>query len=368
MCRCCGSDNQAALFPCSICPASFCKPCLAKSLGKPRLTSDWRCFLCSSVPLRNFKLSLVGSQEEGTNHQAGAVQGKTPRGRASPGPVARGRGPQVAPVGGRASPTPRPIVPLAVARPRIMVGVRPRMIGQNRGPRTPGQRPGGRPRMAGLRPRLIRPGQNTRPSVGMMDQSSQEWNPLSSASPVSQTDEWEDPASDPLAEQPATPSLTYQDEIDQAPTSLSGAPAVGQNHGQMVKSATIPSAAKRPRMMTNSQGGFKASPGPRLPPGPRMWKSPALTTPPSLWGGAPSGQRLATRPFIRMVSKPFQLHQAEAWAEVEVINVDEKEVDNTGLLRIPANITVVRQRDEVIFNSFQESFSLIIDNGILQSL
>ena len=37
MCRCCGSDNQAALFPCSKCPANFCKPCLFKSLGKPRL-------------------------------------------------------------------------------------------------------------------------------------------------------------------------------------------------------------------------------------------------------------------------------------------------------------------------------------------
>jgi len=351
MCRCCGSNNQAALFPCSNCPASFCKPCLAKSLGRPRLTSDWRCLLCSSVPLRNLKLSLAGGQEESTNQQAGAVQGNTPRGRASPGPSARGRRSQVAPVGGRATSTPRLSVPLAAARPRIMGGMRvmrPRMGVQNTGPRTPRQRPGGRPWMAGDRPRFIRPGQNLmRQSVGMSDQNSQELNPLSSASPVSQTDEWEDPASDPLAEEPATPSLTYQDAVEQASSSLSGAPAsaagVGQNSGQMVKFETIPSATKRPRIMTSAQGGFKASPGPRMPPGPRMWKSPALAMPPPLWGGAPSGQRLATRPLFRMVSKPFQLN-----AEVEVITVEEKE-DNMGevLLKIPSNITVVRQKDEV---------------------
>ena len=202
--------------------------------------------------------------------------------------------------------------------------------------------------MAGPRPRFIRPGQNMmRPSVGMTNQSSQELNPLSSASPVSQTDEWEDPASDPLAEEPATPTLTYQDDVDQASSSLSGAPAsaagVGQDPGQMVKFETISSAAKRRRMMTSAQGGSKASPGPRMPPGPRMWKSPSLATPPPLWGRAPSGQRLATRPLFRMVSKPFQLN-----AEVEVITVEEKE-DNMGevLLKIPSNITVVRQKDEV---------------------
>jgi len=203
--------------------------------------------------------------------------------------------------------------------------------------------------MAGVRPSLISPGQNMRPSVGMLDQSSQESNPLLSASSVSQTDEWEDPASDPLAEESATPSLTYQDDAVQVPLSLSGAPAFGQNPGQMVKLATIPSAAKRQRMMTNSQVDFKAIPGPRLPPGPRMWKSPALTTPPPLWGGAPSCQRLAARPLFRTVSQPFQLHQAE----VEIITVEETKAVNTdekwkaGLLKIPSNITVVRQKDEV---------------------
>ena len=65
ICRCCGSDILAVLFPCSICPATFCKKCLAKSLGKPRLTSDWRCFLCCSLPLRNFKLSLLNSPAGG---------------------------------------------------------------------------------------------------------------------------------------------------------------------------------------------------------------------------------------------------------------------------------------------------------------
>jgi len=350
MCRCCGSDNQAALFPCSNCPASFCKPCLAKTLFKPRLTSNWRCLLCNSVPLRNFKLSLAGGQEDGTNQQSSAVQRNTARGRASPGPVARSRGSQVAPIGGRASLTPRLRVPLAAARPRIMGNMRvmrPRMGLHNTGPRTPRQRPGGRPWMAGPRPRFISPGLNMmRPSVGMTNQTSQELNPLSSASPVSQTDEWDDPASDPLAEEPATPSLTFHGDVEQASPSLSGAPtgvAVGQDPGQMVKSATIPSAAKRPRVMLNAQGGFEANTGPRMPPGPRMWKSPALATPPSVWGGASSGQRLATRPLFRMVSKPFQLN-----AEVEVITVEEKE-DNVGevLLKIPSNITVVRQKDEV---------------------
>ena len=188
-----------------------------------------------------------------------------------------------------------------------------------------------------------------RPSVGMTNQTSQELNPLSSASPVSQTDEWDDPASDPLAEEPATPSLTFHGDVEQASPSLSGAPtgvAVGQDPGQVVKSATIPSAAKRPRVMLNAQGGFEANTGPRMPPGPRMWKSPALASPPSVWGGALSGQRLATRPLFRMVSKPFQLN-----AEVEVITVEEKE-DNVGevLLKIPSNITVVRQKDEVSLN------------------
>ena len=128
---------------------------------------------------------------------------------------------------------------------------------------------------------------------------------------------------------------------------LAGA-STGQNPVEMIKSATIPSAAKRPRMMTSALGGFKASPGPRNPPGPRLWKSPALTTPPALWGGPLSGQRLATRPLFRTVSKPFQLHQVE----VEVINVEEKE-DSVGevLLKIPSNITVVRQKDEVSCNT-----------------
>ena len=65
MCRCCGSDNQAALFPCSTCPSVFCKPCLANSLGKPRLSQVWRCLLCCSAALRDFKLGLkeAGGQE-----------------------------------------------------------------------------------------------------------------------------------------------------------------------------------------------------------------------------------------------------------------------------------------------------------------
>ena len=47
------------------------------------------------------------------------------------------------------------------------------------------------------------------------------------------------------------------------------------------------------------------------------------------------------------VSKPFQVHQTE----VEVITMEE-EVDNVGevLLKIPSNITVVRQTDKVSLN------------------
>jgi len=237
-------------------------------------------------------------------------------------------GSQAASVGGRASSTPRLTVPVAVARPRLMSGMRvmrPRMSVQNRGPRTSGQRPGERPRMAGFMPRLISPGQNMRPPVGMANQSYHKSSHMPSASLVPQTDEWEDPSSDPLAQESATPSLTFQGDADEAPSSLSGPPT----------------GVKRPRMMTNGQSGFKASPGPMVP---RMCNFPALATRPPVWGGAPGGQRLATRPLFRSVSKPFQMHQSD----VEVITMEE-EVDNIGevLLKIPSNITIVRQKDEV---------------------
>ena len=369
MCRCCGSDNQAVLFPCSNCPATFCKKCLSMSLGRPRLTPDWRCLLCFSLPLRNFKLGLLNSPAAGQG-SASAKGGPTARNKASPGPVppvVRGKGPKVPPARGKATSSARApsdlrqntMIPGEV-RPRLMLGMGPRMVGLPRmigspaigsrrmgspgisprwmgppsivGPRTPINRPL-RLRQAGPRPRYpTSPMQVPMPSVEGLDKTTEEMNPLPAVS-----NDWEDPTSDPLAEVPV-PSLTYQE----VPSDTSGPLDVNQNHGRVVKCATMPSAMKRPRMMADSlsPGGFKASPGARMPPGPRMWKSPA---PSPLLQGSPSGLRMATRPLFNVVSKPFHVQAAE----VEVINVEEEVKNNMEevLQNLPSTVTLIRTNE-----------------------
>ena len=350
MCRCCGSDIQAALFPCSNCPANFCKPCLAKSLGKPRLNQSWRCLLCCSLPLRNMKLSLVDGPAGG-QESVDAAGGTTARNRASPGPVSvvRGKGPRVAPAKGRASPSavvpsgPRQnMVRSAELRPRMMPGMRPRMIGsQGTGPRrmwTPGWVGSRTPinravRLAGVRPRYhISPRRDLMQSVEEFDQTTQELNhsPVVPAAPVS--NDWEDPAGDPLAEE-TVPSLTYQD----APTNMNKSVAfsdVNQNLRGMVKCATMPSAMKRPRIMAGGQS--RSSTGSRMPPGPRMWKSPALSP------------LVAAGPLCRVVNHPFQVQAAE----VEVVDVEEEVKNNMEevMQKLPSTVTLIRT-NEVSFIS-----------------
>ena len=348
MCRCCGSDIQAALFPCSNCPANFCKPCLAKSLGKPRLNQSWRCLLCCSLPLRNMKLSLVDGPAGG-QESVDAAGGTTASNRASPVPVSvvRGKGPRVAPAKGRASPSavvlsgPRQnMVRSAELRPRMMPGMRPRMIGsQGTGPRrmwTPGwvgpRTPINRAvRLAGVRPRYpISPRWDLMQSVEVSDQTTQELNhsPVVSAAPL--PNDWEDPASDPLAEE-TLPSLTYQDAPSNMHTSVAFKD-VNQNPGGMC--ATMPSAMKRPRIMAGGQS--RSSTGSRMPPGPRMWKSPALSP------------LVAAGPLCRVVNHPFQVQAAE----VEVVDVEEEVKNNMEevMQKLPSTVTLIRT-NEVSFIS-----------------
>ena len=72
----------------------------------------------------------------------------------------------------------------------------------------------------------------------------------------------------------------------------------------------------------------------------RMWANPFAAVPIPVPEQADEWEGVS-------VSKPFQVHQTE----VEVITVDD-EVDNVGelLLKIPSNITVVRQTDKVSLN------------------
>jgi len=351
MCRCCGSDKQAALFPCSNCPSFFCKPCLAQSLGKPRLTQGWRCLLCCSAPMRNFKLGLVKVKGQESVDAAG---GTTFRNEASPGPVSvvRASGPKVALARGRASP--RGAVSLGLRQnivrpgemsPRMMPGMRLRMIGTRGmrprvmvspdmvGPRRMCTPSSVRPRTPINRPVVARvtgprPGYPISPRQNLMsDQTTEELNHLSVDPAASVPNDWEDPASDPLAED-STPSLTYQDEP--ANMNTSGAfNDVNQNSGRMVKSATMPPAIKRPRIVVGGQS--RSSLGPRMPPGPRMWKSP---------GPSPL---LPARPLCRVVSQPFQIQAAE----VEVVDVEEEEKNNMEVVlrKIPSTVTLIRTNE-----------------------
>ena len=112
---------------------------------------------------------------------------------------------------------------------------------------------------------------------------------------------------------------------------------LNQNHGGVVKGATMPSAVKRPRM---DSSGFKTSPGPRMPPGPRMWKSPA---PSPLLRGSPSGLRLAAGPLCKVVRQPYQVQAAE----VEVIDVEEEAKNNMEevLHNLPSTVTLIRTNE-----------------------
>merc|ERR1719481_2060464 len=87
-----------------------------------------------------------------------------------------------------------------------------------------------------------------------------------------------------------------------------------------------------------SPGGFKASPGARMPPGPRMWKAPS-----PLLQGSLSGLRMATRPLFNVVSKPFHVQAAE----VEVINVEEEVKNNMEevLQNLPSTVTLIRTNE-----------------------
>jgi len=357
MCRCCGSDIQAALFPCSICPSVFCKRCLAQSLGKPRLTQGWCCLLCCSVPLRNFKLGLV---KVGGQESVDAAGGTSARNRTSPGPVSvvRGKGPKVALTRGRASP--RAVLPLGLRQnmarsgkvsPRMMPGMRPRMVIGTRGtrprmigspsfkgqrvmwtpdsvrPRTPINR-AARALVTGSRPRYpISPRPDPMQSPEVSNQTFEELNSLSEVSAAPVSNDWEDPTSDPLAEDP-TPSLIHQD----GPSNINTCGAfndVNQNSGRLVKCATMSPALKRPRSVVGGQS--RSSPGPRMPPGPRMFKSPAPYP------------LLPARPLCRAVSKPFQIQAAE----VEVVDVEEEQMNNMEVVlqNLPSTVTLIRTNE-----------------------
>ena len=164
------------------------------------------------------------------------------------------------------------------------------------GPRTPINRA---VRLAGVRPRYpISPRWDLMQSVEVSDQTTRELNPSPVVSAAPLPNDWEDPASDPLAEE-TLPSLTYQDAPSNMHTSVAFKD-VNQNPGGMC--ATMPSAMKRPRIMAGGQS--RSSTGSRMPPGPRMWKSPALSP------------LVAAGPLCRVVNHPFQVQAAE----VEVVD------------------------------------------------
>ena len=326
VCMCCGRDDQAALFPCSICPASFCKSCLAKSLGKPKLSTGWRCLLCCSLPLQNIKLSLINNSLG--NQQANQVAGRgNARGRGSNG-RARGRGLPVVQARGRASPRAtllRPMMtrPAEMRPPRPKGGLGPRLAGLPR-PTTPLNR--------NIRPQMWRP---MRPSLlAVQNANSTSLLPNAISQQPSQlgagvTESSEEPVSDPLAlEEPAT-ALTFQTA---SPSSFTPSDTSANSNHQLVNTP-----AKRPRMMSS---GFQASPNPRTPPGPRVWRSPAPTPSQQRWGPPPRIVRPAGRPLVRAVSRPLQ----EQPLKVEVITVEEDEERNLdyplALRKLPPTITV----------------------------
>ena len=158
----------------------------------------------------------------------------------------------------------------------------------------------------------------------------------------------EDPLSDPLAEE-STQTMTYHDNAESLLSTLNKSEAftdVNQNLGELDKLSTMPSAMKRPRMMTvgtPGHSGLKLNP--RVPPGPRMWKSPI---PSPGWRGHASGMRTAARPLFRAMRQPFQPQTTE----VEVINVEEegekmnKDEEYKALIqKLPPTVTVERKNE-----------------------
>ena len=330
VCMCCGRDDQAALFPCSICPASFCKSCLAKSLGKPKLSTGWRCLLCCSLPLQNIKLSLINNSLE--NQEANQVAGRgNARGRGSNG-RARGRGLPVVQARGRASPRATLLRPDELRPPRPKGGLGPRLAGLPR-PRTPLNR--------NIRPQMWRP---MRPSLlAVQNDNSTSLLPNEISQQQSQlqagvTESSEEPVNDPLAlEEPAT-ALTFQTA---SPSSFTPSDTSAIANHQLVNTP-----AKRPRMMSS---GFQASPNPGTPPGPRVWKSPALTPSQQRWGLV----RSAGRPLVRAVSRPQQ--QQPLKEEVITVEEDEEEqnLEYTQALRKlqSSSAITVERSGKVIYSS-----------------
>jgi len=152
-------------------------------------------------------------------------------------------------------------------------------------------------------------------------------NHLPVVSAASVPSDWEDPASDPLAEETLS-SLTYQDASSNMNTSGTFND-VNQNPGGMAMCATMPSAMKRPRIMVGVPS--RSSPGPRMPPGPRMWKSPAPSP------------LFAARPLSRVVSQPFHV-QAE---QVEIVDVEKEEENSMEVVlqNLPPTVTLIRTNE-----------------------
>ena len=282
VCMCCGRDDQAALFPCSICPASFCKSCLAKSLGKPKLSTSWRCLLCCSLPLQNTKLSLINNNLGNQQAKQAAGRGNA-RSRGSDG-RARGRGLPVVQPRGRPSPRatllrPMMISPAEMRPPRSKGGLGPRLAGLP-GPRTPLSR-NIRPQMwRPMRPSLLA-GQNANLTSLLPNDNSQQPSQLEAGV----TEPSEEPVSDPLALEDPAPALTFQ-----TASPYSFTPSANTKH------PLINTPAKRPRMMSS---GFQASPNPGTPPGPSVWRSPAPTPSQQRWDPSQSIVRPAGRPLVR---------------------------------------------------------------------
>ena len=285
-------------------------------------------------------------EDEGTNQPASTVQDTG----ASRGKGGNGRG-RASAAKGRSRTSPMMSVPpgagqtQSTVRPRLMIGARPRMMGspgippnmmglRSTRPRTPIYRPV-RPLLVGHR--YTGPMQGPKPLVQVSQQNTALEN------------HQEDPLSDPLAEE-STQTMTYHDNAESLLSTLNKSEAftdVNQNLGELDKLSTMPSAMKRPRMMTVGTPGHSGlKPNPRVPPGPRMWKSP---TPSPGWRGPTSGMRTAAtaRPLFRAMSRPFQLQAAE----VEVINVEEEEKMNKDeeckalIRKLPDTVTVERKNE-----------------------
>ena len=338
VCMCCGIDDQAVLFPCSICPASFCKSCLAKSLGKPKLSTSWRCLLCCSLPLQNIKLSLINNFSGNQEAKQVAERGNA-RGRGSD-VRARGRGLPVVQARGRASPRapllrPMMIRPAGMRPPRSKGGLGPRLAGLP-GPRTPLSK--------NIRPQMWRPMQPSLLAVQNATSTSLLSIGISQPSQLEAvvTESSEEPVSDPLALEEPAPALTFQTA---SPSSFTPSDTSANSNHQLENTP-----AKRPRMMSS---GFQASPNPRTPPGPRVWRSPAPTPSPQRLGLPPSVVRPTGRPLVRAVSRPHQ----QKPLKVEVITVEEDEEEQNleytqALRKLQSSSAITVERSgKVIYSS-----------------